>query len=535
MEFSSGFGRQDITCFIPGLGMMGYGQPHNIMKEIATPLMARAMYLKHQDGSLVIFIHLEMAFVSMAVKARILELLQERFPVTHANLIITASHTHSGPGGFSHYPFYNFTVPHFRNKVVETIATGACHAVDEAYKSLAPCTLTYGEIEIDEKKEVAFNRSLTAHQNNPEAQAVKLREEAVDRKMRGLLVKSEDGKLKAIINWFGVHCTSVSSYNQRIHHDNKGVAAALFEKNHPGTYAFFLQSAAGDVSPNFFWDKKINRMRGKFYDQYDSAAFNGELQFREAEKIKGDVDIKGSIHCLHSFFDMTTVTSSPAHGVAFFKGTLEGPGMPPQLAPVLSVLARFVRAIRLFKDPEKHRAFYAEQDPKHVMLDHRDGSFLGIPVNFFKKIPAIPDPILEAFQKTAKSNALETLPWVPTILPFQIIRLGQILIVTIPGEITTMAARRLEIQIKSKIDTTGISEVIITSYANGYMGYVTTPEEYDLQSYEAGHCIFGRNSLAGMFTAIYELVSELKGETHIKKSTLSSFAFPTEELARRSF
>ncbi len=45
-----------------------------------------------------------------------------------------------------------------------------------------------------------------------------------------MIIKNPEGKLLGFINWFGVHCTSISSYNTRIHYDNKGVAAHLFEK-----------------------------------------------------------------------------------------------------------------------------------------------------------------------------------------------------------------------------------------------------------------------------------------------------------------
>src|SRR5690606_19279399 len=132
-------------------------------------------------------------------------------------------------------------------------------------------------------REVAFNRSMQAYLNNEDAPKLRLddRPLGINRKMQGLLVRNLEGKLFAHLNWFGVHCTSVSSYNQRVHHDNKGIAAALFEENYPGAIAFFFQSTAGDVSPNFVWDKKLGLMRGKFTDQYDNAAYNGELQFRE--------------------------------------------------------------------------------------------------------------------------------------------------------------------------------------------------------------------------------------------------------------
>lgn len=56
------------------------------------------------------------------------------------------------------------------------------------------------------------------------------------------------------INWFAVHCTSLSNTNRLISGDNKGVASQMMEKkykvkskNYVGAFA---QSNEGDVSPN---------------------------------------------------------------------------------------------------------------------------------------------------------------------------------------------------------------------------------------------------------------------------------------------
>jgi hypothetical protein len=42
-------------------------------------------------------------------------------------------------------------------------------------------------------------------------------------------------------------------------------------------------------------------------------------------------------------------------------------------------------------------------------------------------------------------------------------------------------------------------------YANGYSGYVTTNEEYQVQMYEGGHTVFGEWTLAALQTKFYQL------------------------------
>jgi neutral ceramidase len=355
---------------------------------------------------------------------------------------------------------------------------------------------------------------------------------AINREMEGLLIKTTDGKQKAMLNWFGVHCTSVSSFNHRIHHDNKGVAAKLYEQHHPGTIAFFMQAAAGDVSPNYIWDSELKRTRGTFKDQYESAEGNGEIQFREAESLIPNKEIKGTLQGFAQFLNMGQVVAPAAHGVAFFEGTKEGPGVSHFLGNLLRVVSRGVKYHSLFKDP-KNEKFYEAHFPKDILLDHRSGAFLGIPLNVWKKLPAIPEPAIEALRKDAKAESINTTPWVPEILPFQIIIIGPLLIAAAPGEITTVAAARLKQFILHKLQGSSISEVIISSYANAYMGYITTPEEYVTQSYEAGHTIYGSRTLEGILEGFEGLLNEYQGSP-LKSQKTRPFHFPSGELALRS-
>jgi neutral ceramidase len=530
MKFFGGAGKAEITCFIPGLGMMGYGQPHNVVKEIATPLWSRALLLKDSSGSSLLIVHLEIAFPTIALKEALLEKLKNIYPdlgLKHENVVLTAQHTHSAPGGYSHYPFYNFTIPDFQTRVVDKIILGSLEAISMAVKNLSPVILRYGEHSIHTDKEVAFNRSLKAYLNNPEVDKKSNQAEAVDRLMRGLFMEDENGKLKAFINWFGVHATSISSFNTRIHHDNKGIAAQLFEDKNPQAVAFFLQSCAGDISPNYVWEKNLKRMRGKYPDQYESACYNGEIQFNEAQKITKDKDVSGPMRASSAFINIAALAAEPAHGVAFFRGTAEGPGIHPLLGTLLEQFSKIQQATKL---KAHDREFNRAHAPKNILLDHRDGAFLGIPLSFWKKLPKLPDQTLESFRLTARKEALQTLPWVPKIIPFQLVEIGPLLLVTIPGEITTYAGKilseKLQVSFKDKV-------ILITSYANGYMGYVTTPDEYDLQCYEGGHTVYGRNTLSALIEGYNHLALEMnEGSTNILRT--NPFTFPKEELARRS-
>lgn len=518
MSFRAGASKVDMTAFVPGIGMMGYGQEHNVVGSIGTRLWARALFLEDPEGSQLLLVHLEQCFVTILVKEEILRRLATMFPdlrITGDNFLLTAQHTHSAPGGYTDSPFFNFFVPGFQPAVFEKIVSSALEAIDLAQRSLRPVTLSLGELTVPDQLEVAFNRSPSAHLRNPEASHLSEEDThlLVDRTMKGLKVTSQEGATIAVLNWFGVHATSISSYNDLIHHDNKGIAARLYEEAEPGAIAFFLQLTAGDVSPNFIWDRALKRMRGKFSDQYASAEFNGELQFREAKRMTYDRSLEGRLRCEQRFFDLGRLACAPAHGVAFFKGTLEGPGLPSFLIPALEGISDLVKKFDLARSEESNRSFYQAQSPKKVGFDHRNNRLLGIPASWWALLPDSQELTLRKMKKEMASYQRSPKSWAPTSVPLQLLQIGPLLLVAVPGEITTIAGLRLRNLLRERLATAGVQEVIVTSYANDYLGYITTPEEYEAQCYEGGHTIYGRNTLPVLLECYSELATYLQAPT----------------------
>ncbi|PHU00789.1 Neutral ceramidase [Capsicum chinense] len=81
-------------------------------------------------------------------------------------------------------------------------------------------------------------------------------------------------------------------------------------------------------------------------------------------------------------------------------------------------------------------------------------------------------------------------PLQPTILPVQILRIGQLVILSEPGEFTTMAGRRLRDAVKTVLKSGATKEfgsnihVVLAGLTNMYLQYITTFEEYQIQRYE---------------------------------------------------
>jgi hypothetical protein len=69
-----------------------------------------------------------------------------------------------------------------------------------------------------------------------------------------------------------------------------------------------------------------------------------------------------------------------------------------------------------------------------------------------------------------------------------------VLVATAPGELTARAALALE-AVRAGVPTLPLS------YCGDYAGYLTTPEEYDLQRYEGASTLWGRDTLARLLAA----------------------------------
>src|SRR5688572_22304609 len=107
--YEAGAAIADITAFKKGVGMMGYGMYFNKVLEKGTGLNARAFVFRNvNSGKKVVFVNAEIAFITISIKRGVLKNLTRHHPelgYQYENVFLSAQHTHSGPGGYSHYGF----------------------------------------------------------------------------------------------------------------------------------------------------------------------------------------------------------------------------------------------------------------------------------------------------------------------------------------------------------------------------------------------------------------------------------------------
>jgi len=79
----------------------------------------------------------------------------------------------------------------------------------------------------------------------------------------------------------------------------------------------------------------------------------------------------------------------------------------------------------------------------------------------------------------------------PRVLPLQVLRIGDAVVVGLPFELTVDTGERIAAAVRQQVGSDGVDRVIVSSVANEYSGYCATPEEYELQHYEGGHTLYG--------------------------------------------
>ncbi|HEY3447202.1 MAG TPA: neutral/alkaline non-lysosomal ceramidase N-terminal domain-containing protein [Myxococcales bacterium] len=487
--FLVGTGVFDITGPAAEVGMMGYAQTGQKTAGIQTRLRSRAFVLGTPcNGKRIVFVSADQLAVFQGVKQQVIERLQAAYGSTYgdANVILSGTHTHSGPGGVSHYALYNLTVLGYDAQGFEAVVDGIYQSIVRAHDSAVE-----GRIKIarGDLLDTTVNRSPTAYLANPAAERAQYAYDT-DKRMTLLRLERADGTELGVINWFAIHATSMGNDNKLISGDNKGYASYLFEKAKGTDYAAastfvaaFAQSNAGDASPNIYGGET-----GEGANDFESTQISGNKQYAKALELYTGASeyLIGAVDYRHTFVKMDGVTVGAAYtggspaptctsaiGLSMIAGAEDGPGYGSEGATCQDVSNLW----SAFTCATTTTSCQAE---KPIVLSTGD------------KTP---------------------FPWVPEVLPMQVATVGNLAVVATPFEITTMSGRRLRNTVASGLALMGITDVVVAAPSNAYAGYTATREEYALQHYEGASTQFGPWQLAAIQQEVDSLSEALASGT----------------------
>ncbi|KAI8016234.1 Neutral ceramidase 1 [Camellia lanceoleosa] len=542
-EFSAstyliGLGSYDITGPAADVNMMGYANMEQTTSGVHFRLRARTFIVAEPQGNRIVFVNLDACMASQLVTIKVLEKLKARYGDLYSehNVAISGTHTHAGPGGYLQYVIYLVTSLGFVRQSFDAIVDGIEKSIVQAHENLRPGSIFVNKGELID---AGVSRSPSAYLNNPSTERSKYKYN-VDKEMTLLkFVDDEWGPIEASIGL--QHGTSMSRINSLISGDNKGAAArfmedckelmelassfqssrgkpttkissvarrvrsALRQADRPQFVSAFCQSNVGDVSPNVLGSFCVDTgclvisITVLAMEKMNCAtAVAQERQFRKAVELfnTASEQINGKVGYLHAYVDFSNLevmipkegggyemvkTCPAAMGFAFAAGTTDGPGAFDfkQGDDKGNPFWRLVR--NLLKNPSEEQVKC--QNPKPILLD--------------------------------TGEMKEPYDWAPSILPIQILRIGQLVILSVPGEFTTMAGRRLRAAVKMVLTSGGNKEfnsnihVVIAGLTNTYSQYVTTFEEYQVQRYEGASTLYGPHTLSAYIQEFRKLAVAL--------------------------
>ena len=224
----AGWARREIAITPRGLGMQGYGKSAQRDTGHKTPLFARAVVLGVEADAALLFCCLDLGYITHAMRQGVIAALETDLGagLDADRLVLTCTHTHSGPGGCSHDIMYNLVTPGFAPDYLAAIVAAASGAILAAWRGLAPASLALSDGGFSEDIDVAWNRSLAAYRRNADAAPWTAAQAhlALDRSMAVLSLRRAGG-VEAVLSLFGVHATCIGSSNTLYDGDNKGRAA----------------------------------------------------------------------------------------------------------------------------------------------------------------------------------------------------------------------------------------------------------------------------------------------------------------------
>lgn len=499
--FLVGCGASDMTGAVAGQGMMGYSETDQVAIGLRQRYFARAFVIVDRStGSRFLYVLGDIAELFDSVYVEALKRIKKKHGSLYSeqNTMMTCTHNHNSCGGTSHDWAYTLASYGFKKNSFEAEVQGIVEAVEMAHSRLAPGTILVGQSRLHN---ASANRSRVAFDLNPQRDK-DYYPNAIDPRVTALKFV-QGGREVGVLSWFATHGTSLTDRNRYISPDNKGIASYRWEHDEkgwryldgpPDFVAGFAQSSPGDMTPNL-WNRKLDPS-GPTHDNPANAAIIAERQYQAVKAAYDSATplLGSSVKSVLRYIDM-------AHQQIDGRWTPDG--KPGITTPTIMGAGAAATA-------EEENAYQPAPFLWEGMKDPL-ARFWGVDID---NLPTIPQEYLAA--QAPKVNLLPLgflppQPWNPQIVPIQLTQLGHIVIVAGPVEFTIVAALRVRRLISAELGV-DLENVICQSYANSYVQYCTTPEEYMSQQYEGGETQFGRLMLCAFLQNYHELCQVFTGK-----------------------
>ncbi len=481
MSLKCGVGEVPLA-FPDGLGLAGYGPLagtgiHN--EDSTAGLFARVLSLHDEaTDTRIHFVFVDLWTGSSYVHQRVCDALS----LADHQVLMVGTHTHSAPGHFSGnrlYDAFGQSPGGFREDIANHIADAIITAIGAAVPT-TPCKLT---ILRSTAPRIGRLRSLDAYLRNfpPSSDwastwrrrlGVPLEADAptdphelgVDPRLWSLWAFDLEGRLIATFATTTTHNASLGRDFEAYHPDWAGVAVAALRRALGPVWASVAQGAAGDVTA--IPVGRTFRSLGLPLTQRIGEAFGAAWA-----ALRDEASALATDQRIELGFDRWRPGDDHLDDWSIGQPVINGcdesrsPWYLPILGEPRTSLIPWAQLERVFgfhhDQAPKQRAFYA---------------FDPVIRRFFCDLAPAPEH------------------------PLHLVRIGNHAFFTIPGEVTGVAALRLERALLNRAARVGLGLVSASAIGltNDFCGYVTTEAEYDAQHYEGAHNLYGRRTLAAV-------------------------------------
>jgi neutral ceramidase len=494
----AGAGQADVTPPQTGYFLGGWTRADRLALGQSTRLYANALVLQRGTTKLAL-VAVELFAIPAGFQEDVAKLVSD-LGYTRESILMAASHTHSGPGGFANNPTYNTAAPSpetignpasfpaFLNpapadpQLYTFLVKQVAASIRRADSDRAPAAAGWAQTRLTG---LTQNRSIEAHLadhgihvatgSGTAAMDPLGVDDTIDPSVDVLrvdkLVTSAHRPHRTVhvpigaYSNFADHGTVVKSENQVYSGDHHAAAWRVFVDDVRKAAKVPSRQTIVNVYPN---GAEGDQTAGLQHTGIAGARMVGGVEagkMFDAWKLAGKhlsrrpvLDVRWTRTC---FCGRSTATGPVAakgvEGIGFLTGSEEGRG------PLY--------------------------DLTHVSFEGR-------------KNPLV-DPVQG--DKIAVAGAGNPAPAVPVSLT----RVGNGVLIGVPGEPTKEVGVRLRAAALAPLKGAGVTHAIVAGLADEYIQYITTPEEYGEQSYEGASTLFGRNQATFLQERYAELATAM--------------------------
>lgn len=217
-----------ITPNLP-INLGGYSARRQQGRGVASQLFARGFVFAHQAVKAGL-ITADLLMLNRSQANQVRAAASRLTGIAEENIIVTCSHTHSGPSTFTLPGMDTPPDPDYINWLLKALAGTLLLAAENK----EPCRLGHRATAVT---------GISASRRQ--------RELPVDRELIVVGFQNQAGALKALLFNFSCHPTVLDASNLLVSPDYPGAAVSAFRKIYPATVAAFINGACGDISTRF--------------------------------------------------------------------------------------------------------------------------------------------------------------------------------------------------------------------------------------------------------------------------------------------